>query len=263
VVLLRVPANKTTGSFEKPISRFAGQAIRSWELVRPESPPLLDRKTGEMAHFLFVDRGRCLGRNYLNRLLIPLLCAKAGVPLADAKGKITSHRARSTISNYLVTGEHAIPLLELKTWLGHRYVATTLNYVKPTLTRVTAAYTNTDYFKRNLRLVDVLVNQDAIRDGATAGWLHYDLGHGYCTNDFFVKCAHRMACARCAFYVPKDSSQAQLLEAQTNLRHLLQEIELTDEEVAAVEGDLAALEALVDRLAQVATPDLARQDIQA
>lgn len=262
VVLLRVPANKTTGSFEKPISHFAAEAIRQWEQVRPESPPLLDPKTGEMVHFLFVYRGRGLGVHYLNKQLIPLLCAKAGVPLTDARGRITSHRARSTISSYLVTGEQAMTLLELKTWLGHSRISSTLHYVKPTLTRVAAAYTDTDYFKRNLRLVDVLVNQDAVREGADDNWLHYDLGHGYCTNDFFVKCAHRMACARCSFYLPKGSSQAQMLEAQANLRHMLQEIELTDEEVAAVEGDIAALETLLNHLAQVATPDLAAKDIQ-
>lgn len=259
-VPIRVPANKTSGSFVKPISRFAAEAIREWEHVRPDAPALPDRKTGEMVPFLFMYRGRRIGHNYLNKHLIPLLCAKAGVPLTDAKGKITSHRARSTISNYLVTGEHAMTLLELKTWLGHSAITSTLHYVKPTLTRVAKVYAATDYFERNLRLVDVLVDQDAIRNGAVENWLHYDLGHGYCNNDFFVKCAHRLACARCSFYLPKDSSQAQMLEAQTNLRRMMQEIELTDEEVSAIEGDIAALDALLEQLARTGTPDQTQQE---
>ncbi len=64
-----------------------------------------------------------------------------------------------------------------------------------------------------------------------------------------------MACARCSFYLPKDSTQAQLLEAKTNLRHMMQEMELTDEEMAAVEGDVTVLETLIHTLQQVATPD--------
>lgn len=261
-VSIRIPANKTSGSFEKLISRFAAEAILAWEQLRPDAPPLLDRKTGEMVNFLFMYRGRRIGHNYLNKHLIPLLCVKASVPLTDTKGKITSHRARSTISNYLVTGEQAMTLLELKAWLGHSAITSTMHYVKPTLTRVAKTYTDTDYFKRNLRLVDVLVDQDAVRNGAVENWLHYDLGHGYCNNDFFVKCAHRMACARCSFYLPKESSQAQMLEAQTSLRRMMQEIELTDEEITAVEGDMAALDALLQSLVHIDTPDLERQITQ-
>jgi integrase len=255
VVPLRVPANKTSGRFEKPVSRIAAEAIREWECVRPEAPPLLDRKSGNRVHFLFLYRGRQLGQVYLNRHLIPLLCRKAQIPLADAKGKITSHRARATIGNALVTGENAMTLLQLKTWLGHRSIQSTLHYVKPSPTRIAQAYTDTDYFERNLRMVDVLLDQNAILAGVTDNWLHYDLGHGYCSNDFFVKCAHRMACARCSFYLPKASSKAQMLEASTNIRHMMQEVELTDEEIAATEGDVAALERLIATLETVTTPD--------
>lgn len=255
VVMLRVPPNKTSGRFEKPVSRLAAEAIRDWEAVRPPSPPLLDGKTGERVDFLFVYRGRRFGQNYLNHHLIPLLCAKAGVPLADAQGTITSHRARATISSDLTTGENAMTLFELQTWLGHRSVSSTLHYAHPTLTRVTEAYTHTDYFERNLRLVDVLVDQDAVRSGETNAWMHYDLGHGYCTHDFFAACVHRMACARCTFYLPKTSTQAQLLEAKTNLCRMMQEIELTADETAAVEGDIAALERLVASLRNQSTPD--------
>lgn len=255
VVMLRVPPNKTSGRFEKPISRLAAEAVRDWEAVRPASPPLLDPKTSEQVDFLFVYRGRRFGHGYLNHHLIPLLCAKADVPLADARGTITSHRARATISSELTTGENAMTLLELQTWLGHRSVSSTLHYAHPTLTRVTAAYTRTDYFERNLRLVDVLVDQEAVRSGETHTWMHYDLGHGYCTHDFFAACAHRMACARCTFYLPKTSTQAQLLEAKTHLRRMMQEIDLTDDERAAVEGDIAALERLVTSLQNQAPPD--------
>src|SRR2546422_6999408 len=41
---------------------------------------------------------------------------------------------------------------------------------------------------------------------------------------FFDQCPHRMACAKCSFYRPKESSQVQLLEGKANLLRLLQEI---------------------------------------
>lgn len=43
--LLRVPANKTSGPFTKPVDPVVGQLIDAWKLVRPAQPDLPDRKT--------------------------------------------------------------------------------------------------------------------------------------------------------------------------------------------------------------------------
>ncbi len=63
-----------------------------------------------------------------------------------------------------------------------------------------------------------------------------------------------MACAKCAFYCPKESSQAQLLEAKANLVRMKQEIPLSEEECAAVDDGLVALEKLCEKLVDVPTP---------
>ena len=63
-----------------------------------------------------------------------------------------------------------------------------------------------------------------------------------------------MACARCDFYTPKQSSKAQLLEASGNLQRMLAQIPLTDDERAAVEDGHTAVTALLDRLVDVPTP---------
>ena len=55
-------------------------------------------------------------------------------------------------------------------------------------------------------------------------------------------------------YLPKDSTQVQLLEAKANLQRMLIEIPLTDDERAAVEDGQAAVDRLLGRLADVATP---------
>ena len=84
-------------------------------------------------------------------------------------------------------------------------------------------------------------------------WQHYDLGHGYCTYAFFEQCPHRMACAKCDFYTPKGSSKAQILEAKDNLQKMRAMIPLTDDEQAAVDDGNAALDRLLDRLADIPT----------
>jgi len=95
-----------------------------------------------------------------------------------------------------------------------------------------------------------------VQGGAAAKgtpWQYFDLGHGYCAYSFFEQCPHRMACARCDFYLPKDSSRAQLLEARNNLQKMLAQIPLTDDERAAVEEGTAAVEKLIKRLRDVPT----------
>ena len=63
-----------------------------------------------------------------------------------------------------------------------------------------------------------------------------------------------MACAKCSFYLPKDSTKTQILEAKTNLLRLRHDIPLAEAELAAVEDGLAAYEQLLLKLADVPTP---------
>jgi len=148
-------------------------------------------------------------------------------------------------------------LFELQAWLGHRSPQSTQFYAKISPATLTRAYDDAGYFARNVRTIEVLVDRDAVASGTAAAgepWQHYDLGHGYCTYTFFEQCQHRMACARCDFCTPKDSSKAQLLEARANLQKMCVMIPLTDDEQAAVDDGDAALSRLLDRLADTPTP---------
>ena len=49
-----------------------------------------------------------------------MLCANAGVPAADVRGKITSHRARSTIASQLYNAKEPMTLFKLQALLGAR-----------------------------------------------------------------------------------------------------------------------------------------------
>ena len=64
-----------------------------------------------------------------------------------------------------------------------------------------------------------------------------------------------MVCARCDFYFPKDSDRGLWLQTRDSLLKMLQEIPLSDEEKAAVDGDVSALDRLLKRLKEALTPD--------
>lgn len=258
VCWLDIPVHKTGSAFTKAVDRVVGEAIAAWERVRPtQQPALLDGKTNEVVDLLYSFRGHGLGSGYINDTLIPLLCRKAGVPRSDARGSITSHRARSTIASQLYNAKEPLSLFDLQEWLGHRLPSSTQHYAKLSPTKVAKAYEKAGYFDRNLRTIEVLIDQQAVQSGAAASgkpWKYYDLGHGYCTYDFFDQCAHRMACAKCSFYRPKASSEAQLVEGKKNLQRMLQEIPLLYDERAAVEDGVEAMDKLLKRLATIPTP---------
>jgi hypothetical protein len=98
-----------------------------------------------------------------------------------------------------------------------------------------------------VRTIAVLIDREAVEQGAAARgtpWQYFDLGHGYCTYIFFEECPHRMACARCDFYLPKGSTKAQLLEAKANLQRMVAAVPLTEEERVAVEEGAEQLSCL-------------------
>jgi integrase len=256
ICLLDVPVHKTGVDFTKPVEPQVGKAIEAWVRVRPQQPEHADRKTGENVDLLFMHRARPMRRELINESVIPALCRKAGVPRHDVRGTITSHRARATIASQLFNGREPMSLFELQAWLGHGSPASTQHYVAITPTKLAKAYADAGYFERNVRAIEVLVDQDTLKRAAAEGepWRFYDLGHGLCSYEFFDQCAHRMACARCDFYRPRESTLVQLLEAKTNILRFLQEIPLTDEERGVVDGDLIAIDRLTAKLADRPTP---------
>jgi len=257
VCFIVVPVSKTSGSFTKPVDPVVGQAITRWESERATQPLMVDRKTGERVEYLFSYRGHQIGFGYINTSIIPVLSKKAGTPTSDAKGNITSHRARSTVATMLFNSENPMSLFELQEWLGHNSPNATRAYAQITLTKMVSSYAKAGIFNRALRTIDVLFDQDAVRAGAAAAgqpWIFYDLGHGFCTYDYFSQCQHRMACAKCDFYVPKGSSEAQIMESKSNLIRLKQEISLTDDELSAVDEGVELMNKLIDKLANVPTP---------
>jgi hypothetical protein len=150
--------------------------------------------------------------------------------------RLTSHRALSMIASQLYTAKEPMSLFELQKRLGHKWANSTRHYLALRPTKLVKSYRDAGYFARNLRAVEVLIDRETVMSGKAAQEPRksYDLGHGYCTYDFFDQCPHRTACAKCNFYLPKNSSPAQLVQGKANLLQLRQEIPLSDAEVAAV-----------------------------
>jgi integrase len=260
VAFLDVPPNKTTAAYTKPVDPVVADVIDVWERARPAQPVILDATAGAMVQDLFANRGRMIGMAFLNATLIPLLCRRAGIPEADARGKLTSHRARSTMASMLGNAKEPMTLLELQQWLGHRWPSSTQHYFQILPTKLGRAYADADYFRRNVRTVDVLIDEQAVISGAAAQgapWKYFDLGHGLCLNPFYEQCAHRMACARCPLYRPKPSTLEANAEGTAHLTRMTrmhQVLNLTDDEFAAVTEGAELLQALVERLKDVPTP---------
>jgi hypothetical protein len=107
--------------------------------------------------------------------------------------------------------------------------------------------------------MEVLVDTDAVTSGAAttgAAWQYYPLGNGdFCTNPFYAACPHRMACARCEFHLPAESQVATALLAKNDLQRMLLEMPLDDDQRAAVEGGVDAMDALIANRRDVPTPD--------
>lgn len=258
VCFLDIPVNKTDTAYTKPVHPLVGKCIREWERVRPPDQfPTLDKKTGELVHFLFSSRGIRMSPTFINYSLIPLLCRKAGVPEQDSRGSITSHRARATMASMLYNAKEPLDIFQLKEYLGHKRLSSTQSYVKVDPTKLANQVAQAGYFEQNMAMIEVLLDQDAVMSGAAARgemWKYYDLGHGYCTHVFWAECKHRMACARCPFYRPKRNSMEQLVEGKANLVRMLEYVKLTEEESLLVTEGIELHQSLIEKLADVPTP---------
>ena len=250
ICFLSVPVNKTGTAFVKPVHWLVGKRIEEWERVRPPQTLELDPKTNEMVRFLFSFRGVRIAWAYFNGHLIPMLCQKANIPMEDAIGRITAHRARSTIASALYNAPEGLTIGELGQWLGHKDFRSTQHYAKLHPTRLAKAISRAN---RNSRLATVLVDPAAVAKGEPA--IFYYLGEGaYCANPAWSACPHRMACLKCPMYVAPDTGK--LIEARDGVLRLLQEVPLTHEEKAVAEGDVQALNRYIEKRRDIPAPKL-------
>ena len=250
---LDIPASKTFKAFVKPVAVVVKERIDAWLADRPTNQAaLLDERTGEKVSYLFQFRGKRIGSGVINGTIIPMLCAKAGVPLEDSRGRITSHRGRASAVTALASVPQGMSLIELMQWSGHSSPTSTLHYIRIRPTKLAASFVKADQMAH---MVSVLIDHDVIARHSDEPYTFYDLGDSYCSNPFWSSCPHRMACAGCDFNLPKVSAKAQALESKQSVRRLLETVPLTADEQEIVKGDLKKLDGLIRKLENVPTLD--------
>ncbi|EOF6138217.1 integrase, partial [Salmonella enterica] len=105
---------KTSKAFVKPVASVVKTYVDLWLQARPpEQAPLTDERTAERVNYLFQYRGKQAGSAILNNTIIPVLCARAGVPRDDSRGRITSHRGRASAVTALASVPQGMTLHEL------------------------------------------------------------------------------------------------------------------------------------------------------
>ena len=258
VCLLDVPTSKTATAFTKPVDPLVGDAIdrlgagpagapEVHRPPRPASSPTCCSASAARSSARATSTGcwcRCCAARPASRARTSAARSPGIAPGRRSPPSSTTPRTRCRCSSCRPGSD-----------THHR--SSTQHYARITPTTLTKAYTDAGYFARNVRTIEVLLDRDAITNGQAGSggpFEFYDLGHGYCSYSFFEQCPHRMACARCDFYIPKPSSEAQLLEAKDGLQRMLVQIPLTDEERAAAEHDQDAVDRLLDRLTDTPTP---------
>lgn len=246
---LSVPAGKTSKAFVKPVSSVVKKYVDIWLSERPqEQAALTDERTGEKVRFLFQYRGKAVGRDIINRTVIPVLCARAGMPVEDSRGPITSHRGRVSAVTALASVPQGMSLYELMQWSGHSSPQSTMHYIRIRPTQLAASFVKAD---RVAHMMSVLIDHDPLAVSLTGPAIYYDLGDSYCMNPFWSNCPHRMACIGCDFNLPKQSARGLLLESKASVKRYLEEVPLTVDERAIVEGDTEKLEAALRKSGKV------------
>lgn len=248
VCYLDVPVSKTASAFTVPVHALIGKRIAEWEAVRPPQRRQVDRKSSRPVDYLFSYRGRQIGPSYINDRLIPLLCQRAGVPIADRRGPITSHRARATIASAYYNVPAGLNASEVQEWLGHRSFRSTRSYLKVNPRRLAQSV---ERASEGMRTVRGKMDPDALTRGEPG--VFYALGNGtYCANPAWASCPHRLACLQCPMFV--DIGAARTIDARDSIVDFTQQISMTPEEKAAADGDIVTLTSLIEHKKHVPPP---------
>ncbi len=127
---LRLPAGKTYRERLVPIHQEAAAALREVIADRAgrQERTLIDEVTGLSTQYLFMMRGKLLGRKYLFETPLKKACEVAG--LIDAAGRPTvhTHRFRHTVGTQLA--ERGAKLHTIMRVLGHHSVSMALVYAQ-------------------------------------------------------------------------------------------------------------------------------------
>jgi integrase len=250
---LHIPAGKNRGPFWIWIPDYVADAIAAWKRERPRSQrQLLDHKDREEVDYLFCYRDTRVGPHFINGSLIPGLCAKAGIDLEDAKGRITGHRGRSTRLTLL--RRNGVGLEDLADYAGHGDTKTIRRYVHQHPLQLHRLIKAADDVSR---ILEGVVDVQAAANGLPAlrWFLGYDANGSpmYCGNQVYHTCPHRLDCERCGMFI--GGEKARLLHEGEQTLPITSKVPMTPIETCLLKGDQEGAEACRAALKQVPAPE--------
>lgn len=249
---LHVPSGKVRGPFWIWLPDYAADAVDAWLAERPPAqPPLWDVKDREPADYLFCLRGVRMDKDFINRALIPALCRRAGVPLQDARGQITSHRARSTRATILrMLG---VPLDDIAEYLGHTDRKTVMHYARTNPIQLARTIQKASDLER---IVEGVIDMQAAAEGrpSVRWWLGWDADGEprYCGHPAWHTCAHRLECQKCSAFIGGEA--ARLLKEGEDVIPIQARVPMTPVEKAAADGNAELFNDLLAQLKDTPPP---------
>ncbi|MBV9328496.1 MAG: tyrosine-type recombinase/integrase [Chloroflexi bacterium] len=114
---LHLPVGKTYTERLVPIKEEAAEAIRVLQNLHRGGRGLPDRKTRLETHYLFMRKGKLLGRQYLFEDSLRAACTAAGLVGTQGSPTITAHRFRHTVGTKMA--ERGARLSSIMAMLGH------------------------------------------------------------------------------------------------------------------------------------------------
>jgi integrase len=254
---LHIPSGKNRGPFWIWIPEYVVDAIDAWKSERPSNQrKLLDRKDREEVDYLFCFRDVLVGPKFINRSLIPTLCAKAGIDSEDAKGRITGHRGRSTRLTLL--RKSGVGLDDLAEYAGHANTQTIRRYANQNVIQLHRIIKDADDLSR---VIEGVVDIQAAAQGLPA--LRWFIGYDadgepmYCGNQVYHTCPHRLDCVKCGMFI--GGEKAKLLHEGENTLPVTSKVPMTPVEKCTVDEDqegVAACQAMLQREPAPETPDI-------
>jgi hypothetical protein len=250
---LLVPSGKSSGPAWVWIPAYVAAAVDRWAAERPANQePLYDTRDNQFVDYLFCFKNRRVGGTFLNNVLIPRLCRKAGVPREDAIGPITGHRGRSSRLTQL--RRCGMGLDDLADYALHKNTATIRRYARQSPIQLHHRLRAADDVSRILEgVVDL---QAAGRGQQPVRWLiGYDADEqpAYCANAAFQTCPHRLDCLRCGMFIGGEKARL-LQESESSLR-ITAAVPMTPIERCINAGDEAGARICREALQGVPAPD--------
>jgi len=253
ICYLHIPTGKNKGAFWVWIPDYTANAIEIWKRERPGyQQKLLDRKDEVYVDNLFSYKDHRVGIRFINKSLIPTLCAKAGIDTKDAKGKITGHRGRSTRLTLL--RRNGVSLEDLAQYAGHANTRTIKKYIAEDTIQLHHIIKEADDLTR---IIEGVIDMQAASQGLPA--VRWFIGRDtdgqpvFCGNQVYVTCPHRLDCKRCGMFI--GGEKARLLHEGVDTLPIQSQVPMTPVEKCLVGGDETGAEACRAALEDIPAPE--------